>query len=256
LKVIFSRRCKATAGSSCRGKRKKTLRTRAITESWKRLKENKKEQNKADEKPIGVEEKREIVRVDMENINGDSIPKGEKFSYGKVVNSVAHTTGMVGELLHFEMWEDDAIGAGHSDENRYNKVAEQFVVVGINGVAEVRFVISRTFSKIATAHNAYEGRTHEYYIIAYANETPVMASSNINIYAPEYKEEKKKVIIDKIKGIEPVGVQEPKQIIKAEAPKVIVPKVLHVPGTKRAAPPKPVEQKKGEPKKITHIFYG
>jgi Domain of unknown function (DUF4280) len=212
-------------------------------------------QAKAEPENMGPNQKREIVKVVMEDINGDSIPKGEKFSYGKVVNSVAHTTGMVGELLHFEMWEDDAIGAGHSDENRYNKVAEQFVVVGINGVAEVRFVISRTFSKIATAHNAYEGRTHEYYIIAYANETPVMASSNINIYAPEYKEEKKKVIIDKIKGIEPVGVQEPKQKIKAEAPKVIVPKVPHVPGTKRAAPPKPVVPKPGEPKKITYIFF-
>ena len=44
------------------------------------------------------------------------------------------------------------------------------------------------------------------------------------------KEEKKKIIVEKIKGIAPVGVQEPKQIIKAEAPKVIVPKVPHVPG--------------------------
>jgi hypothetical protein len=202
-----------------------------------------------------VEEKREIVRVDMENIDGKPIPKGEKFHYGKVVNTVIHTTGMVGELLHVEMWEDDAIGAGHSDENRYNKVQEQLVFVGEKGVAEVRFVISNAYRKIATAHNAYEGKTHEYYIIAYANERPITASGNINIYAPEYKEEKKKVIVEKIKGIAPVGVQEPKQKIKAEAPKVIVPKVPHVPGTKRAAPPKPVVPKPGEPKKITYIFF-
>jgi uncharacterized protein (TIGR02594 family) len=211
-------------------------------------------QNKADEKPIGVEEKREIVRVDMENIDGKPIPKGEKFHYGKVVNTVIHTTGMVGELLHVEMWEDDAIGAGHSDENRYNKVQEQLVFVGEKGVAEVRFVISNAYRKIATAHNAYEGKTHEYYIIAYANETPITASGNINIYAPEYKEEKKKVIVEKIKGIEPVGVQEPKQKIKAEAPRVIPP-ATPKPTPKKPAAPKPTEPKVVEPKKITYIFF-
>ena len=212
-------------------------------------------QAKAEPENMGPNQKREIVKMVMEDINGKPIPKGRKFSYGKVVNAVAHTTGMVGELLHFEMWEDDAVGAGYSDENRYNKVQEQLVFVGEKGVAEVRFVIQNAYRKIATAHNAYEGKTHEYYIIAYANETPVMASGNINIYAPEYKEEKKKIIVEKIKGIAPVGVQEPKQIIKAEAPKVIVPKVPHVPGAKRPAPPKPVVPKAGEPKKITYIFF-
>ena len=38
FKVIFSWRCNATAEITCKGKRKKTLKTRAITESWKRLK--------------------------------------------------------------------------------------------------------------------------------------------------------------------------------------------------------------------------
>ncbi|ELY2018660.1 hypothetical protein SL053_002591, partial [Flavobacterium psychrophilum] len=41
MKVIFSRHSKATAGSSCNGFRKKTLRTRAIAQSWNRLKKNK-----------------------------------------------------------------------------------------------------------------------------------------------------------------------------------------------------------------------
>ena len=210
---------------------------------------------KAEPQNMGPNQQREIVKVVLEDIDGKPIPKGEKFHYGKVVNAVAHTTGMVGEILHLEMYEDDAIGAGDSEENRYNKVAEEFVFVGEKGVAEARFVISNSFRKIATAHNAYEGKTHEYYIIAYANETPVLASGNINIYAPEYKEEKKKIIIDKIKGIEPVGVQEPKQVIKAEAPRVIVPKVAHVPGTKRIPRPKPEMPKAGEPRKITYIFF-
>ncbi|ELY2018633.1 hypothetical protein SL053_002564, partial [Flavobacterium psychrophilum] len=41
MKVIFSRHSKATAGSFCNGFRKKTLRTRAIAQSWNRLKKNK-----------------------------------------------------------------------------------------------------------------------------------------------------------------------------------------------------------------------
>jgi predicted chitinase len=212
-------------------------------------------QAKAEPENMQPNQKREIVKVVLEDIDAKPIPKGEKFHYGKVINSVAHTTGMVGELLHFEMWEDDAVGAGHSDENRYNKVQEQFVFVGENGVAEVRFKIDNKYRAIATAHNAKEGKTHEYYIIVYANETPVVASGNVNIYAPEYKEEKKKIIEEKIKGIEPVGVQEPKQKIKAEAPKVVVPKIPHPPGTKRLPPAKPVVPKAGEPKKITYIFF-
>lgn len=38
IKVIFSRHNKATVGSSCFGLRKKTFVTRAIAQSWKRLK--------------------------------------------------------------------------------------------------------------------------------------------------------------------------------------------------------------------------
>ncbi len=201
---------------------------------------------------VGPQEQREILKIDMYDINDDPIPKGELFHYGKKVITTVHTAGMVGEMLHIELWEDDAIGAGHSEENRYNKVAEQLATVGEAGIAQVQFVIQNAYRKIATAHNAYEGKTHEYYVTAYAPDTPLIAGGNINIYAPEYKEEKKKIIIDKIKGIEPVGVQEPKQKIKAEAPKEVVPPQKPAP-TKPA--PKPAVPKAVEPKKITYIYF-
>uniref|UniRef100_UPI00286DE83E DUF4280 domain-containing protein n=1 Tax=Flavobacterium sp. TaxID=239 RepID=UPI00286DE83E len=210
-------------------------------------------QAKAEEKPQGPEEKREIVKVVPEDIDGKVIPKGEKYHYGKVVNVVVHTTGMVGELVHVELWEDDAIGAGHSDENRYNKVMEQFAFVGEKGVAEVRFVIQNAYRSIAVTHNAKEGKTHEYYFMVYAPQV-INTSGNINIYAPEYVEEKKRVIEEKLKGIEPKPVQEPKQKIKAEAPKIVVPAKVATPkpAPKPAAPAAPAAV---VPKKITYIYF-
>ncbi|WP_310554708.1 hypothetical protein, partial [Flavobacterium sp.] len=82
----------------------------------------------------------------------------------------------------------------------------------------------------------------------------INTSGNINIYAPEYVEEKKRVIEEKLKGIEPKPVQEPKQKIKAEAPKIVVPAKVATPKP-APKPTKPVAPAAVVPKKITYIYF-
>uniref|UniRef100_UPI00286AA7BD hypothetical protein n=1 Tax=Flavobacterium sp. TaxID=239 RepID=UPI00286AA7BD len=172
-------------------------------------------------------EKREILGIDMTDINDK--PISGPLNYGKVVNVKTRTTGMVGETLNIDMWEDDAKGAGHSEENKYNKVDSKMAKVGAKGVAEKQFTIKPNFAKIAEAHNKQEGNTHEYYFTVYAGEVS-NASGNVNVYTAEYKEKKDKEAQDEIAGkhpkVEPIKPvkRQPLAPPKKETPKTSEPK--------------------------------
>jgi predicted chitinase len=199
-------------------------------------------QDKAEEENTKPEVPREIVKVEMTDIDCNPLEKGEKYHYGKTVNVIVHTQGMVGETIHIGLWEDDAKGAGQSDENRYNQCDEQIATIGENGVAEKQFVIKADFAKIAEAHNKSEGSTHEYYFTVFAPEL-MNTSANFNIYNPDYKEKKVKTTKDAIAGKPPVAKKLPnykdKAIPKPDKPWTTV------------LPPHAIV---GE-QKITHIYF-
>ncbi len=159
-------------------------------------------------------EKREVLRVEMTDINDNKLTKD--LPYGRKVKAKAYTTGMVGEKILFKMWEDDAEGGGHSEENKYNLVAQAMGKVGEKGLAIVEFTLKPDFKVIAKAHagKGGEGKTHEYYVTAVATlKSNYVAGSNFNVYSPE---EIKKVEEDQLKGNPPKENTPPSAVEKVE----------------------------------------
>ena len=134
----------------------------------------------------------------MTDINDNKLTKA--LPYGRKVKAKAFTTGMVGDRILFKMWEDDAEGGGHSEENKYNLVAQAMAKVGEKGVAIVEFTLKPDFKVIANAHagKGGEGKIHEYYVTAIATDkTKYVAGSNFDVYS---KEEIEKAEKDQLTG--------------------------------------------------------
>ena len=127
-----------------------------------------------------------FTKLEVLDSNGN-IPK-EKFSYGQTLTAKATCVGMEGEKVIFQLWEDDAQGSGHNEDNKKNFCDKQTQIIK-KGIASVSFLLKPNFVKIANAYlypgDTSEGATHEYYVTVQSSKT-YLASSNTDVRNPEY----------------------------------------------------------------------
>lgn len=127
-----------------------------------------------------------FTKLEVLDSNGN-IPK-EKFSYGQTLTAKATCVGMEGEKVIFQLWEDDAQGSGHNEDNKKNFCGKQSQIVK-KGTASVSFLLKPDFVKIANAYlypgDKSEGATHEYYVTVQTLKTS-LASSNTEVNNSEY----------------------------------------------------------------------
>lgn len=163
-------------------------------------------QRSLDRKGIRILAKRgeQIARLDIKSHPAE-IPKiqsvelldknGKKptqpLAYGQTLKARVHCLHMDRRTVHATLWEDDADGGGHDKQNEKNK-AKTLPGIVRNGIADIDFILTPDFKKIANARNANEGKTHEYYVTAEIFQQEKVSSNNLNVNNSDYESESKK----------------------------------------------------------------
>lgn len=120
-----------------------------------------------------------------------------KANYRDTLIAQAFCTGLFGEEIEFQLWEDDAPGSGHHSEiNKNNKIPRVYkAIVNEKGIAEAKISLSADEKIMRQIANQYlmkgdknEGAKHEYYITATHQGKGVKASQvNVDVDNPDYK---------------------------------------------------------------------
>lgn len=163
-------------------------------------------QRSLDRKGIRILAKRgeQIARLDIKSHPAE-IPKiqsvelldknGKKptqpLAYGQTLKARVHCLHMDRRTIHATLWEDDADGGGHNKLNEKNK-AKTLPGIVRNGIADIDFILTPDFKKIANARNANEGKTHEYYVTAEIFQQEKVSSNNLNVNNSDYQPEPQK----------------------------------------------------------------
>lgn len=121
-------------------------------------------------------EKPKIESIELLDKNGQKPSK--PLSYGQTLKARVHCLHMEKHKVYVTLWEDDAAGAGHNKANEKNIIKTLSGVVK-NGKADVDFLLSPSFSKIAN-RSKNEGNIHEYYVTVDFNKDKI-ASNNVNV---------------------------------------------------------------------------
>jgi hypothetical protein len=136
-----------------------------------------------------------IQSVELLDKNGKKT--SEPLAYGQTIKARVHCLHMDWQIVYVTLWEDDADGGGHDKLNEKNKAQTLHGIVK-NGIADIDFILTPDFKKIANARNANEGQTHEYYATAEIFLQEKVSSNNLNVnnsdYRPEPKQSAKKTI--------------------------------------------------------------
>lgn len=180
-----------------------------------------------------------INKIELLDVNKHKVTK--PLSYMDTLYAKAYCTDMEGESLFFTLWEDDAIGAGHSKTNQINKINTFPVPARVKkGIAEAKFNMAQyaMASMIANMQVAKgdknEGKTHEYYVTAeYFGK--LQASNNIDINNPASNTSPQKVSA----GSQP------------KTPTSAQPKTAPKPPNKIPTPPAPTPKRETYKKPIT-----
>ncbi len=176
-------------------------------------------QRSLDRKGIRILAKRgeQIARLDIKSHPAE-IPKiqsvelldknGKKptqpLAYGQTLKARVHCLHMDRRTVHATLWEDDADGGGHDKQNEKNK-AKTLPGIVRNGIADIDFILTPDFKKIANARNANEGKTHEYYVTAEIFQQEKVSSNNLNVNNSDYESESKKQPVKKTPPAETKG---------------------------------------------------
>ncbi len=120
-----------------------------------------------------------------------------KADYRDTLIAQAFCTGLFGQEIEFQLWEDDAPGQGHNaDINKNNKIPRVYkATVNEKGIAEARISLSTDEKIMRQVADAYvmkgdkdEGANHEYYVTATHLGKGMKASQvNVNVANPDHK---------------------------------------------------------------------
>lgn len=122
-------------------------------------------------------ERPKILEIELLNKLGKKTT--EKFSYGQTVLARVHCLHMERRRIYVTLWEDDVAGGGHSEGNKKNEIKTLSGIVE-SGVADVEFLLSPSFAKIANKGGVEADKIHEYYVTTNF-DTKIMASKNVNV---------------------------------------------------------------------------
>ncbi|SHM88031.1 glycoside hydrolase family protein [Flavobacterium saccharophilum] len=132
-----------------------------------------------DIKPLPAHPK--IDHVELLDKNGSKITG--RLAYGQTVKARVFCLNMEKRRVHVTLWEDDVKGARHSKDNEKNFIETRSAIVHF-GKADIDFLLSPSFAKIATKGGPENDKIHEYYVTAEYNREKT-ASNNVNVNAPE-----------------------------------------------------------------------
>lgn len=135
-----------------------------------------------------------IQSIELLDINGKKPTK--PLAYGQTVKARVHCLHMDWQRVYVTLWEDDADGGGHDKLNEKNK-AKMLPGTVKDGIADIDFILTPDFKKIANARNANEGQTHEYYATAEIFLQEKVSSNNLNVINSDYQPESKKQPVKK-----------------------------------------------------------
>ncbi|OOV20557.1 hypothetical protein [Flavobacterium sp. LM4] len=135
-----------------------------------------------------------IQSIELLDINGKKPTK--PLAYGQTVKARVHCLHMDWQRVYITLWEDDADGGGHDKLNEKNK-AKTLPGTVKDGIADIDFILTPDFKKIANARNANEGQTHEYYATAEIFLQEKVSSNNLNVINSDYQPESKKQPVKK-----------------------------------------------------------
>jgi len=120
-----------------------------------------------------------------------------KADYKDTLIAQAFCTGLFGQEIEFQLWEDDAAGEGHNPEiNKNNKIPRVYkAIVNEKGIAEAKISLSTDEKVMRQIANKYlmkgdkdEGATHEYYVTAtHLGKGEKASQVNVNVNNPDYK---------------------------------------------------------------------
>lgn len=122
-------------------------------------------------------EKPKIESIELLDKSGKKPAK--PLSYGQTLKARVHCLHMDKRKIFVTLWEDDAKGAGHNKSNEKNIIQTRSGIVK-GGIADVDFVLSPSFAKIATMAGAEEDKIHEYYVTT-DFDSEKLASNNVNV---------------------------------------------------------------------------
>lgn len=120
-----------------------------------------------------------------------------KADYRDTLIAQASCTGLFGQEIEFQVWEDDASGEGHNAEiNKNNKIPKVYkAIVNEKGIAEAKISLSTDEKIMRQIANKYlmkgdkdEGANHEYYVTAtHLGKGEKASQVNVNVANPDYK---------------------------------------------------------------------
>lgn len=120
-----------------------------------------------------------------------------KADYRDTLIAQAFCTGLFGQEIEFQLWEDDAAGEGHNPEiNKNNKIPRVYkAIVNEKGIAETKISLSADEKIMRQIANKYlmkgdkdEGANHEYYVTAtHLGKGEKASQVNVNVANPDYK---------------------------------------------------------------------
>ena len=120
-----------------------------------------------------------------------------KADYRDTLIAQAFCTGLFGQEIEFQLWEDDAPGEGHNAEiNKNNKIPRVYkAIVNEKGIAEAKISLSADEKIMRQIANKYlmkgdkdEGANYEYYVTAtHLGKGEKASQVNVNVANPDYK---------------------------------------------------------------------
>lgn len=121
-----------------------------------------------------------INKVELQYV--DDSP-GTVFSYTEKMRARAQCVNLAGQKLKFSLWEDDAVGDGHSANNLLIETKE--ATVDRSGVATAEFMLTR-----ALMQKAMQGETDpqklEFYVTVEYFQDRKHATDNVNVNNPSH----------------------------------------------------------------------
>lgn len=120
-----------------------------------------------------------------------------KADYRDTLIAQAFCSGLFGQEIEFQLWEDDASGEGHNVAiNKNNQIPRTYkAVVNEKGIAEAKIslisdakIMQQIANKYVMKGDKDEGANHEYYVTAtHLGKGEKASQVNVNVANPDYK---------------------------------------------------------------------
>lgn len=126
-----------------------------------------------------------VPKIDKVELRYADDTAGTVFSYNDKLIAKAQCVNLSGKKLIFTLWEDDAGGDGHNNNNLF--VESKEVLVDRTGVATAEFALTQALMQKAAAGESDPKKLEFYVTVEYYRDRK-HATNNVEVNNPEYRE--------------------------------------------------------------------